>query len=62
MPSDTRRVRKSGDEIRKEVAAMIRREANIAFGMGDPEGAGRLWDIARDVSRVRLTKVLSDAE
>lgn len=49
------RYKKTPAELRREVAQFVRREANIAEGMGDPEGAGRLRDIAKDISRIRLT-------
>jgi hypothetical protein len=50
------RQRKTPAEIRAEAARAIRYEANCAESMGDPEGAGRLRDLAHEVSRLRLTR------
>jgi len=42
-------------EFRAEIVSDLRWEANVAEGMGDPEASGRLRDIAREISRKRLT-------
>ena len=49
------RRKRSPTEMRAVCARMVRREANCAESMGDPEGAGRLRDLAALIDKVRLT-------
>lgn len=42
-------------EIRRIAAAMARADARECESDGDPEGAGRLRDLAARIDRIRLT-------
>ena len=50
------RIRKSPEEIRMQAARMAREWARESEDMGDPEGAGKLRDLAWGIERIRLTR------
>jgi hypothetical protein len=50
------RRKKTPAEIRREAVQRVRQEAVVVEGMGDPEGAGWLRDLAKHLERIRLTE------
>lgn len=50
------RARKTAAEVRAEAYRLVRAEAVEREKTGDPEGAGVLRDLARDIKAIRLTQ------